>query len=244
MYKNIALIISLLFFLNINAQTGRIVYKNNPQLSDSLKNEIKKNPETRKEVSGMVKEFMAAAPKFNYVLNFNDDKSLFEIESILTKNATEKMIIKSQSSYYTNLSTQTILEQKEIAGTTFLIKKEATIDWKITNEKKKIGDYLAQKAVTHKEVINTRTDNVIKHKVIAWFTPEIPINYGPDGYHGLPGLILKLEIGGFTNFVIHDIDLGVSNPKVKKPTKGKKVTEEEYIAIKKRMSGDYRDFKN
>lgn len=241
--KELFLTLMFFFFLNINAQKGRIVYKNNPQLSDSLKNEIKKNPETRKEVSGMLKKFITAAPKFNYILRFDKDESFFEIESILTKNMTEKMIMKSQSSYYTNLRTQTILEQKEIAGTTFLIKKKAHINWEITNEKKKIGVYLAQKAVTYKEFINTRTDKVIKHKVIAWFTPEIPINYGPDGYHSLPGLILNLEVSG-NNFVIHDIDLGVSNPKVKKPTKGKKVTEDEYIAIQKKMSSDYRDFKN
>lgn len=52
----------------------------------------------------------------------------------------------------------------------------------ITQESKKIGDFICYKAIT-------------KNKRVVWFTPEIPLQFGPKQYRGLPGLILEVEIG-------------------------------------------------
>ena len=30
-------------------------------------------------------------------------------------------------------------------------------------------------------------------KIIAWFTLDIPLSYGPWGYYGLPGLIVQMQ---------------------------------------------------
>ncbi|RZJ51123.1 MAG: GLPGLI family protein [Chryseobacterium sp.] len=65
----------------------------------------------------------------------------------------------------------------------YKISDERAIDWKISSEKQKIGEWTTQKA---------EADFAGRHW-IAWFTTDIPIQDGPYKFHGLPGLIVKLE---------------------------------------------------
>ena len=61
--------------------------------------------------------------------------------------------------------------------------EEIKISWKIENEKKKIGEYEAQKATTE----------FGGRKWTAWFAESIPFPDGPYKFSGLPGLIVKIE---------------------------------------------------
>lgn len=65
----------------------------------------------------------------------------------------------------------------------YKISDERAIDWKISSEKQKIGEWTTQKA---------EADFAGRHW-IAWFTTDIPIQDGPYKFHGLPGLIVRLE---------------------------------------------------
>jgi len=65
----------------------------------------------------------------------------------------------------------------------YKISDNRKIEWKIGMETTKIGEWKVQKA---------ETDFAGRHW-IAWFTEEIPIQDGPYKFHGLPGLIVKLE---------------------------------------------------
>lgn len=56
-------------------------------------------------------------------------------------------------------------------------------EWKITEEKKKIGNYQCQKAESEYG----------GRKWIAWFTDEISLQEGPYVFYGLPGLIVKIS---------------------------------------------------
>ena len=58
--------------------------------------------------------------------------------------------------------------------------------WKILNEIKDIKGYMCMKAVT--------TDSIKNIPIYAWFTNQIPFRGGPEGYSGLPGMILSLEL--------------------------------------------------
>ena len=77
--------------------------------------------------------------------------------------------------------------------------------------------------------------------VTAWYTPDIPINQGPENYWGLPGLILEVS-DGKTVILCSKI---VINPKEKKeikaPKKGKLVTQSEYDKIVAEKMEEWRD---
>ena len=70
-------------------------------------------------------------------------------------------------------------------------------------------------------------------KIIAWFTPAIPISSGPLDYGNLPGMILEVDIAEGTRLItatsIDKEPIEVSN--MVKPKKGKKVSQEEFDKI-------------
>ncbi|MGM0636643.1 MAG: GLPGLI family protein [Bacteroidota bacterium] len=67
------------------------------------------------------------------------------------------------------------------------------IEWELKEEYREILGFKCQKAVA-KNVDYSQSDAL--HYPIAWFTPEIPLSFGPRGFNGLPGLILGLETRG------------------------------------------------
>jgi len=103
-------------------------------------------------------------------------------------------------------------------------------------QEEKAGDKLKEEA---KEGTKTSfMDQIELPKEItitAWYTPEIPVSQGPEGYWGLPGLILEVN-DGKTTILCSKI---VLNPKdkadIKAASNGKVVSQKEYdeIVIKK-----------
>ena len=67
--------------------------------------------------------------------------------------------------------------------------------------------------------------------ITAWYTMDIPVNQGPEGYWGLPGLILEAN-DGKTTILCSKI---VLNPKdkveIKAVNKGKQVSQKEYDEV-------------
>ncbi len=65
----------------------------------------------------------------------------------------------------------------------YMIQESRNQNWKILPEKEKVGEFNTQKA----------TCDYVGRIWTAWFTTDIPIQDGPHKFHGLPGLIVKLE---------------------------------------------------
>ena len=77
--------------------------------------------------------------------------------------------------------------------------------------------------------------------ITAWYTPEIPVNQGPEKYWGLPGLILEVN-DGKTIILCSKV---VLNPKekaeIKAATKGKVVSQKEYDETVMKKMEEFRE---
>ena len=86
---------------------------------------------------------------------------------------------------------------------------------------------------THRDnnSILARIDREQEREIVAWYTPEISISQGPGPYWGLPGLILEVNDGRTvilcSKLVLHSEE----KFEIKAPSKGKKVSQEEYDEI-------------
>lgn len=78
---------------------------------------------------------------------------------------------------------QEVVFKDRIAMDYYSYRENPNLNWKISDEKQKIGIYSTQKATT----------DFGGRKWIAWFTTEIPFQDGPYKFYGLPGLIVKIE---------------------------------------------------
>lgn len=100
-------------------------------------------------------------------------------------------------------------------------------EWKLISETKTISGFSCNKATTN---FRGRTYEV-------WFTPEIPVNFGPWKLNGLPGLILqatddKGQVEFTATKVKFDEDIDIENQILKLPKLGEKVSLREYVSKK------------
>jgi GLPGLI family protein len=117
------------------------------------------------------------------------------------------------------------VESTEFFGRRFLIEEDIKkLNWKIVPEQRQIQGYLCQKAVLQDT----------SRKVIAWFTPMIPVSIGPGEFHGLPGAVLEIDANdGLRKIVADKVELmALEANTITKPDKGKAVGREEFKKIK------------
>ncbi len=66
-------------------------------------------------------------------------------------------------------------------------------NWQIGAETKEIGQYLCRKA-SGIHTFETYQGDTVNREITAWFTPELPLPYGPMGFDALPGIVLEVTI--------------------------------------------------
>jgi GLPGLI family protein len=64
--------------------------------------------------------------------------------------------------------------------------------------------------------------------ITAWYTPEIPVNQGPENYWGLPGLILEVNDGKTVILCSKIVMNAKEKAEIKAPTNGKVISQKEY----------------
>ncbi|WP_421977636.1 GLPGLI family protein [Roseivirga seohaensis] len=203
------------------------------------------SPEMEKQIQESLKKQMQK----EYELKFNLTESTWaEVESLEGAPAAAAggvvMRISSNSgTKYKNTADNLFLNETEVFSKPFLVESELkNREWQLTSETKKIGNYTAQKAIfseiVERTVISFNNDDkesTVTSDTInieAWFTPEIPVSQGPDDFWGLPGLIMEITDGKITYLCTKVILNPEEGVKIKKPSKGKKVTPEELKVIR------------
>lgn len=126
-------------------------------------------------------------------------------------------------------------ETKEIGG--YMCYKATTVipasktDFRNFRAKKEGEKKEEAKSEENKEKKTSFLDEIDLPKEItitAWYSPEIPINQGPEGYWGLPGLILEVNDGKTTILCSKIVLNAKEKAEIKAPTNGKEVSQAEY----------------
>ncbi|WP_117879690.1 GLPGLI family protein [Aureibaculum luteum] len=165
---------------------------------------------------------------------------------------------------YKNIKDSLFLQENELLGKNFLVNdKLKALDWKMSGETKQIGQYTAFKATAIKEASTAafaprgprgpggNNDQASKDddkpeapkmiEVTAWYTMQIPVNQGPGKFWGLPGLILEIHEGN-TSILCTKIEISSENSEtIKTPSKGKKVSQDEYDKLAKEKMEEMRE---
>ena len=219
-------------------------------LSEERKKEIKQRLKNRLEK--------------NYILTFNIEESTFDEEERLdaVSGATDSWGKNfTPGTSYKNIKTNRVLQDQEFYGKKFLIADQLLkLEWNITDESKKIGDYFCMKALAlvpsdsiawydfswDKLRSNTNaeasdTEAIELTQVEAWYTPQIPVSHGPLEYSGLPGLILEVSANNTTMLCYKIVLSADDQTKIKKPGKGEIVKKSEYQNIVMSKMAEMRD---
>lgn len=179
------------------------------------KNIKEKSYTVDKEVFG--KEFLIkdSLPKYNWVLT----------------EETKKI-----GDYTCFKATTTIEPSKSDFRNMRMKREEQRIEKKLEKQGNTTGSTTEENKKDEKEKAKTTNfmDQVELPKEItitAWYCPEIPINQGPEGYWGLPGLILEVS-DGKTIILCSKLALNTKDKvEIKAPTGGDKVTQKEFDEI-------------
>lgn len=76
-----------------------------------------------------------------------------------------------------------VIYHDKLGSDSYKVLEDRTMEWAISPDKTKVGEWEAQKATT----------NFAGRQWTSWFTTDIPIPDGPYKFHGLPGLIVKMQ---------------------------------------------------
>lgn len=199
-----------------------------------------------------------------FILTFNKNESIYKEDESLSPpqigGDMGVMVMSSGSSdiLYKNTKENRFVNQNDLMGKIFLIKDDIQKrEWILGSETKNIGEYTCYKATLTKEIqvfenevsvsvngtheleksdkdLNEQAPKTKTQITTAWYTPQIPVNNGPEYYQGLPGLILEVNDGEQT-IICSKI---VLNPEdkidIKEPLKGKEVNQEQFDHIQEK----------
>lgn len=182
----------------------------------------------RMQMSGMGRRGPSAE---KYDLIMNHERSYYtyseEMESNPWRRGTYQVL--------RDLENEKRTDYVDYGGENYIVEDEWNVPrWKILDQIKDVNGYICFSAETK--------DTIKGQVIVAWFTDKIPYRFGPEGYGGLPGTILEIEInGGDAVITATSIDLEYkadSSIEMPDKIKGRKKNLEEYNAMIQKFIDD------
>ncbi len=243
-FYTIVFVISFFLQSKVHSQnnSGRVVYKVEVEIPEGMFKNLKdSNPEAFKRNMSFTKKVAELYDQMQYNLKFNNFSSTFSAQDVMSKDG--GMLANLQAStgtYYVNMKKSEVLQQVEFQGNKFIVQRDP-IKWEITGETKPFKNYQARKAIATQNLYNYRSKKKIIQKIEAWFVPDIPFSFGPEGFGGLPGLVVDLQVAS-KHYYVKKIRLGLKEEAIEKPNKGKRVSFQEYQSIMAGLGEKFKDF--
>lgn len=154
---------------------------------------------------------MNSVLQLNYILEFTENSSVFYLEDHVENDSDSyakmaKRIGNSNGEFYKRIEDDFTLQELSMFNRDFIVNLPNT-KFTISKEVGEISGYKVHKASAIETVKapNAKLKDIEK-PIIVWFTPEIPVPFGPVRYNGLPGLILKITVANVT-FQVSEIKI-------------------------------------
>lgn len=202
--------------------------------SDALKD----IPKEYQELQEMIKK-QKQAPRY-YDLMLKDQEALYkktvkkareQSDEMNTGNIQMKETVigfGETIEMYENFKTKSVITSANILDKEFLISENLkSINWKLINETKTIGSLECKKAQAE----------IGGDFIEAWYAPSIPTMAGPSIYWGLPGLIVEVK-NKTQQYLATQIKENIAGTIVV-PTKGKKISREEFKKLVNERVNDF-----
>lgn len=249
MYKLSKLIFLLCFGTQLFAQTtstetpsivfkGKITYERKTNVHKQLDEMMKGRAGAD---NSMAENFKKQIPKYKtdiFELFFTDKQSLYKPapNGIMESKMMMGAMPAEANTVFTNFESQQSSAEKKVFEKNYLIQDSLKkYNWKITEEFRKIAGFNCRRAET------IMMDSVY---VISFYTDAILANGGPEGFNGLPGMILGVVLPRLNvTYFATKFDNYLPDEKILvSPTKGEKTNFKSLEAKLKESMSQWGDF--
>ena len=231
--KKIIILLSIFYFSFSFSQIDSIIVHYNVSIGEDK--EILSN----NSLKGIYEAAMNEAKNIDFILNANKKISYFEVSNAIYNDKTSlsftgylgTLFYENNSEFiYQNFDTNSL-------GKYIIKKQKNKLEWILTNENKLIDNFLFYKATSTEKIVNS--SGSFNYPITAWYCPKIPLNTGPLGFNGLPGLILELSKRSVV-YGVRKIELNPNKINIVFPIEKLIKTEDEV----KKMKEDFLNDKN